>query len=170
MILFDDTWCLLVSHLSPIDIRFVPHFVFLRVLLPNSESNMAASLQQHISKIRSPLGGEKVYKDECAFCFDTPVITTTSLRIFQSNIVNKYVVFYPQFTYESWSPPAFFTKMLFHCHCCCKVRLTDLTAVMCLSAQSRLPFTWQLKDLVRSTLGPEFLFQLFSHSTLKLII
>ena len=34
---------------------------------------MAASLEKHLSKIKSPLGGEKVYKDECAYCCDTPV-------------------------------------------------------------------------------------------------
>ena len=34
---------------------------------------MAASLRQHISKIRTPSGGEKVYKDECTYSFDTPV-------------------------------------------------------------------------------------------------
>ncbi|XP_014677519.1 PREDICTED: ubiquitin carboxyl-terminal hydrolase 5-like [Priapulus caudatus] len=33
---------------------------------------MAASLLPHICKIRAPLGGEKVYKDECVFSFDTP--------------------------------------------------------------------------------------------------
>ncbi len=34
---------------------------------------MAASLEKHLHKIKSPLGGEKVYKDECAYSFDTPV-------------------------------------------------------------------------------------------------
>ncbi|CAH1772608.1 unnamed protein product [Owenia fusiformis] len=33
---------------------------------------MAASLEKYLSKIKAPLGGEKVYKDECAFSFDTP--------------------------------------------------------------------------------------------------
>lgn len=30
------------------------------------------SLSQHLTKIKSPFGGEKVFKDECAFCFDNP--------------------------------------------------------------------------------------------------
>jgi len=33
---------------------------------------MATSLKPHLTKIRSPFGGEKVYKDECVFSFDTP--------------------------------------------------------------------------------------------------
>merc|ERR1712227_584051 len=33
---------------------------------------MSGSLQPHLLKIRSPFGGEKVYKDECLFSFDTP--------------------------------------------------------------------------------------------------
>ncbi|KAK2193829.1 hypothetical protein NP493_5g12009 [Ridgeia piscesae] len=37
---------------------------------------MAASLQMHLSKIRSPSEGEKVYKDECMFSFDTPECET----------------------------------------------------------------------------------------------
>lgn len=33
----------------------------------------AELLTPHLSKIKAPFGGEKVYKDECAFCFDNPV-------------------------------------------------------------------------------------------------
>lgn len=32
----------------------------------------AELLTPHLSKIKAPFGGEKVYKDECAFCFDNP--------------------------------------------------------------------------------------------------
>ena len=32
--------------------------------------------QQHFSRIRVPQGGDKVYKDECAFSFDNPVSLT----------------------------------------------------------------------------------------------
>lgn len=35
---------------------------------------MAAVLQgRDLSSVRVPLGGDKVYKDECVYCFDTPV-------------------------------------------------------------------------------------------------
>ena len=35
---------------------------------------MAAVLQgKDLSSVRVPLGGDKVYKDECIYCFDTPV-------------------------------------------------------------------------------------------------
>ena len=37
---------------------------------------MAASLDKHSAKIKTPLGGDKVYKDECVYCFDTPVSYT----------------------------------------------------------------------------------------------
>lgn len=30
-------------------------------------------LRKRLPQIRTPLGGEKVYKDECAFSFDNPV-------------------------------------------------------------------------------------------------
>ena len=32
-----------------------------------------AELTKRLPKIRSPAGGEKVYKDECAYSFDNPV-------------------------------------------------------------------------------------------------
>ena len=38
-----------------------------------SSDKMAASFAPHLSKIRSPFGGEKVYKDECVYSFDSPV-------------------------------------------------------------------------------------------------
>ncbi len=35
---------------------------------------MAALLQgKDLSTVRVPLGGDKVYKDECIYCFDSPV-------------------------------------------------------------------------------------------------
>ena len=36
---------------------------------------MAELLTQHLSLIRIPSAHDKVYKDECAFCFDSPVCT-----------------------------------------------------------------------------------------------
>ena len=33
-------------------------------------------LRKRLQQIKAPLGGEKVYKDECAFSFDNPVSTT----------------------------------------------------------------------------------------------
>ena len=33
---------------------------------------MVDTLKQHFSKIKAPFGGEKVFKDECAFSFDNP--------------------------------------------------------------------------------------------------
>ena len=48
---------------------------------PNNEMS-AEKLKPHLSKIRSPFGGEKVYKDECCYCFDTPVHLCSPLRIY----------------------------------------------------------------------------------------
>lgn len=34
---------------------------------------MAGPLYENLNKIKIPLGGDKVFKDECAYSFDTPV-------------------------------------------------------------------------------------------------
>jgi Variant UBP zinc finger len=34
---------------------------------------MAAKLLPHLDKIRIPAKDDKIYKDECAYSFDTPV-------------------------------------------------------------------------------------------------
>lgn len=44
---------------------------------------MAEILQPHLSKLRVPKGGDKVYKDECIYSFDSPVN-------FKTFIFNKY--------------------------------------------------------------------------------
>ena len=35
--------------------------------------NMEILQQKNLSSVRTPLGGDKVYKDECVYSFDTPV-------------------------------------------------------------------------------------------------
>ena len=36
--------------------------------------------QKNLNGVRTPLGGDKVYKDECIYSFDTPV----SVSVFQN--------------------------------------------------------------------------------------
>ncbi|KAL5005091.1 hypothetical protein ScPMuIL_018547 [Solemya velum] len=47
---------------------------------------MAAILSQHLSRIKTPLGGEKVFKDECIFSFDTPE-TETGLYVCMNTFI-----------------------------------------------------------------------------------
>ncbi|XP_046375139.2 ubiquitin carboxyl-terminal hydrolase 5-like [Haliotis rufescens] len=54
-------------------------------------------LKQHLSKIRSPGGGEKVYKDECAYSFDNPesedglyVCMNTFLGVGKKHLMRHY--------------------------------------------------------------------------------
>ena len=35
--------------------------------------NMEILQEKNLSSVRTPLGGDKVYKDECIYSFDTPV-------------------------------------------------------------------------------------------------
>lgn len=44
-------------------------------------------LRQHFGSIRVPQGGDKVYKDECMFSFDTPV---SQIFISRCNWCDRY--------------------------------------------------------------------------------
>jgi hypothetical protein len=43
---------------------------------------MVDTLKQHLSKIKAPFGGEKVFKDECAFSFDNPVCISIAVNTY----------------------------------------------------------------------------------------
>ncbi len=42
---------------------------------------MELVLQKDISTVRVPKGGDRVYKDECVYSFDTPVSVSRELLI-----------------------------------------------------------------------------------------
>ena len=69
-------------------------------------SDIQDLLQPHLRSIRVPNAGDKVFKDECAFSFDTPVIIESNYLVrclsctcrlqsrcheFSFNIVNLYL-------------------------------------------------------------------------------
>lgn len=48
------------------------------------DSNIIEALKPHLSSIRTPVAGDKVFKDQCAFSFDSPV----SLHFDNANVSN----------------------------------------------------------------------------------
>ena len=49
---------------------------------------MDAPMESLLSSVKAPINNEKIYKEECMYCFDTPVST----RLYRSPY---YISFYP---------------------------------------------------------------------------
>lgn len=54
--------------------------------------NVEDMLKPHFQSIRIPQSGDKVFKDECAFSFDTPVMSF-SLKVKLIGFYNFFTIF-----------------------------------------------------------------------------
>ena len=48
-----------------------------------------ASIRSHLSKVKVADSWTKVYKDECAICFDTPVCVNSAEFLFSSQLLKS---------------------------------------------------------------------------------